>query len=256
VTDALIGHTGFVGGNLAAHRRFDALYNSSNIAEIAGRSFDTVTCAGVSAVKWLANKEPVADLAGIRRLTDALAGVTARRFVLISTVDVYRDPIGCTERDVPPEQGLHAYGRHRLELERFVAARFPHHCIARLPALFGPGLKKNALYDLMHGNRVDSIVPNGRFQWYPVARLAGDLDKIGAAGIDLVNIVSEPVAMADLQAKWFPTAVLAPPAPSPPVYDLRSVHDAVLGGGGGYHLSASQVFAALDDFVTTANPAQ
>jgi hypothetical protein len=256
VTDALIGHTGFVGGTLAAQRRFDAHYNSSNIAEIAGRSFDTVTCAGVSAVKWLANKEPAADQAGIRRLTDALSNVTARRFVLISTVDVYRDPAGQTERDIPPEDGLHAYGRHRLALERFVASRFPHHCIARLPALFGPGLKKNALYDLMHGNQVDSIVPNGRFQWYPVTRLAGDLDTIGAAGIDLINIVSEPVAMADLQARWFPDAVLAPPAASPPLYDLRSVHDGVLGGNGGYHLSAPQVFSALDHFVTMSRPAQ
>ena len=251
MTNALIGHTGFVGSTIAAQRSFSDHYNSSNIQEIAGRSFDTVVCAGVSAVKWLANREPEADLAGIKRLTDVLRGVTARRFVLISTVDVYRDPVAMTERNVPPEQGLHPYGRHRLALERLVAERFPQHCIVRLPALFGPGLKKNALYDLMHGNRVDSIVQNARFQWYPLTRLADDLDTITAAGIDLINIVAEPVAMSELQTRWFPDAVMAPPVASPPVYDIRSVHDGLLGGSGGYHLSAAQVFAAVGDFVTT-----
>jgi nucleoside-diphosphate-sugar epimerase len=247
--DALIGHTGFVGGTLAAQRHFSACFNSSDIAEMAGRSFDTVVCAGVSAVKWLANKQPEADLAGIRKLTDVLSSVKARRFVLISTVDVYRDPVLCTERDVPLEEGLHAYGRHRLALERFVAERFAQHSIVRLPALFGPGLKKNALYDLMHGNQVDRIVPNARFQWYPLIRLADDLDIITAAGIGLINIVSEPVTMAELQTRWFPAAVLAQPVVSPPVYDIRSIHADVLGGSGPYQLSAAQVFSAMDRFL-------
>ena len=35
-TRALIGHTGFVGSNLARQGAFDALYNSSNIESIAG----------------------------------------------------------------------------------------------------------------------------------------------------------------------------------------------------------------------------
>ena len=50
----LIGYTGFVGGNLARQYAFDDCYNSRNIEQIRGRSYDLVVCCGVSAVKWQA----------------------------------------------------------------------------------------------------------------------------------------------------------------------------------------------------------
>jgi nucleoside-diphosphate-sugar epimerase len=254
LTDALIGHTGFVGGTLHRQRDFAALFNSRNIEAIKGGRFGSVVCAGVSAVKWLANKEPDADWAGIRRLMDCLDEVSARHFVLISTIDVYRDPVGPTERDLPPTDGLHAYGRHRLALEAFVAQRFASHSIVRLPALFGAGLKKNALFDLMHLNQVDRIVPNAMFQWYPLGRFARDLDLITDAGVKLINITAEPVSMQDVRARFFPDVPIGPPIETPPIYDVRSVHDALLGGHHGYHLNAAQVWQAMGTFVT--NPAE
>ena len=88
--DALIGHTGFVGGD-AARRGARTMRRiiPATIGTIAGRSFRRVVCAGVSAVKWRANRDPEADRAGIQTLIDALATVTAEHFVLISTIDVY-----------------------------------------------------------------------------------------------------------------------------------------------------------------------
>ena len=113
----LIGHTGFVGGTLMRARDWDALYNSANITEIADESFDLLVCAGVSAVKWLANKDPEADRAGIKRLTDPLSTVRAREVVLISTIDVYPDPArGGDEGTVIDPAVNHPYGRHRFEL--------------------------------------------------------------------------------------------------------------------------------------------
>ena len=52
------------------------------------------------------------------------------------------------EADEPGEEGLSAYGRNRLQLERWVREDFPGALILRLPALYGRGLKKNFLYDL------------------------------------------------------------------------------------------------------------
>lgn len=153
---ALIGHTGFVGGTLARASGWDATFNSSNIADIAGQSFDLLVCAGVSAVKWVANKEPEADEADSARLTNALAQASVRELILISTIDVYPDPAA-----------NHPYDRHRLDLERWAAARFPLLRVIRLPALFGAGLRKNAIFDLLHGKMLASINPAGRFQWYP-----------------------------------------------------------------------------------------
>src|SRR5262249_7287015 len=123
-TAALIGHTGFVGGNLARQRSFDAFFNSSNIEGIAGRSFDLVVCSGARAEKWKANADPEADLNGIERLTRALEHVEARKLVLISTVDVFLDPVGVDEESPTPMTGLHAYGRNRRRLEQIVASRF------------------------------------------------------------------------------------------------------------------------------------
>src|SRR5262245_60806077 len=114
MASALIGHTGFVGGNLRSQGRYTELYNSKNIADIAGRSFELVVSAGCRAAKWLANKEPEADRAGIEPLKRALERVEAERFVLISTVDVYPQPVGVDESFEPPLEGAQPYGRHRL----------------------------------------------------------------------------------------------------------------------------------------------
>ena len=46
MTSALIGNTGFVGGNLRRQVRFDVLVSSSNVDELRGRSFELVACAG------------------------------------------------------------------------------------------------------------------------------------------------------------------------------------------------------------------
>jgi nucleoside-diphosphate-sugar epimerase len=249
MTDALIGHTGFVGSNLASQRVFEAAFNSRNIETIRGRTFDAIVCAGVSAVKWLANKEPEADWQGISRLTDCLLDVTAEHFTLISTIDVYRDPVGLTESDAPPTEGLHPYGRHRLALEAFVAERFPSHTIVRLPALFGPGLKKNALFDLMMLNQTDRIVPNASFQWYPLRRLGADVATIIAARIPLINVTAEPITMGALRDRLFPQVVIGELMASPPRYDLRTVYAELLGGRGGYHLDAATVWDEMAHFV-------
>lgn len=248
---ALIGYTGFVGSTLNATRSYSALFNSSNIQDIVGQHFGYVVCAGVSAVKWLANREPETDWRGIERLMSCLEHVTVDHFVLISTVDVYHDLIGVDERTDPSNDDLHPYGLHRLRLERFVAERFPSHTIVRLPALFGHGLKKNAIFDLMHDNHVDRIVSNAAFQWYPIRRLANDLDLIDAADLRLINITAEPVTMKEIADAFFPRRHLGPPVERPPRYDLHSIHAALLGGREGYHLSAEQVMTELRSFVTT-----
>jgi hypothetical protein len=247
--NALIGYTGFVGGTLMRQGSFDALFNSSNIEEIRGRRFDRVVCAGVSAVKWLANKEPEKDLAGINRLMSCLAEVEADHFVLTSTIDVYQETAGRTELDIPSTDGLHPYGLHRLMLESFIVKHFPSSTIIRLPALFGTGLKKNALYDLIHLNAPDKIIANGSFQWYPTRRLTRDFDAIVHAGIGLINLTSEPVEMSAIQARFFPDVAIGGSVPLPPRYDLRSVHNEVLGGRLGYHLTAGDVFDEMSSFI-------
>ena len=247
--DALIGHTGFVGASLLRQRDFAAGFNSGNIGEIDGRRFDEVVCAGVSAVKWWANLNADEDRARIEGLMRHLETITVGHFTLISTVDVYDPPLDVTERDAPVLPGLHAYGRNRAMLERFVAERFETHRIVRLPALFGQGLKKNAIFDLMHDNRVALINPASSFQWYPLDRLAADLAVAREHRLSLLNLATEPLAMEQIRARCFPGSVIGAEAAAVARYDMRTVHAAAFGGSGGYVLDRCSVLQAIDRFV-------
>ena len=184
MSSALIGHTGFVGSNLRAALPFDVLVNSKNLEELRGDSFDLVVCAGARAEKWKANRDPDGDLAGIERLITVLHDVRARSFVLVSTVDVFENPVDVDES--ASADAHHAYGRHRRLLEALCAHQFPT-LIARLPALFGPGLKKNAVFDLLHDNQVEKIHPESTYQFYDVRWLWPDLEKARGAGIQLLQ---------------------------------------------------------------------
>jgi len=246
---ALIGHTGFVGSNLLkSDTVFTDFYNSKNITDISGREFDLVVCAGVSAVKWKANVEPEADWSSILRLMEPLASVKARRFVLISTTDVYPEPVGVTEKDIPTEAGAQAYGLHRLKLEKFVQDRFDVHHVVRLPALFGPGLKKNAIFDLLTDNQVGRINPDSRFQWYPVRRLASDLEAVIGKETPVFNVACAPVAMRTIVERSFSGAVLGEAAASVG-YDMQTDYAELLGGQGRYHLDAVTVLDEIDAYV-------
>jgi nucleoside-diphosphate-sugar epimerase len=149
VNNALIGYTGFVGSNIYRQANFNQVYNSKNIIEIGGKEFDIIVCAGVSAIKWLANKNPHKDLEEINRLISHLDKVTAKKFVLISTIDVYDKALNVDESTIPETTEQDNYGRNRYYLENWVKNKFENHLIVRLPALFGEGLKKNFIYDLI-----------------------------------------------------------------------------------------------------------
>lgn len=246
---ALIGYTGFVGGNLYAQGSYSDLFRSSNIGDIAGRSFDRVVCAGVKAAKWIANQEPAADRAGIKTLTQALESVTAREFVLISTVDVYPRPIDVDESVIPRAEDAQPYGRHRYELEQFVRSRFEKALIVRLPGLFGTGLKKNAIYDFLHDNRLDLIHQDGVFQFYDLDRIHADVERCLAAGLELVNFATEPVAVRDIARIAFQKDFVNTMPPPAPRYDFKTRHARTWNREGDYLATKDEVLASIARFV-------
>lgn len=245
----LIGHTGFVGSNLVRAVDFQERFNRSNVAALEGR-FDLLVCAGVSAVKWLANRDPESDRAGIAALQAQLEKVTAREFVLISTIDVYVDPAAGGDEATPIDaQANHAYGRHRRELELWCAERFERLHIVRLPALFGPGLKKNALFDLLEDNDVAKINDQGVFQWYPLARLWDDITMARNEGLPVVNLFPEPLPMTDIIATCFPGARTGSDPASAVHYRVGTRHAECFGGRDGYVMDRERCLAAIAAFV-------
>jgi hypothetical protein len=251
---ALIGHSGFVGSNLFAKRSYDYLYRSTDIRTIRGKSFDHIVCSGVQAMKWWANLHPEEDKESIRRLLDPLSEVSANRFTLISTIDVYPAPRGVDEDSPIEREGHHAYGLHRLEVEDWIRERFPQVLILRLPGLFGPGLKKNVIYDMLHDNNLDKVHPGGVFQYYDLRRLADDIDCAWQLGLELLNVSSEPLGTEEIRANFFPDKQLGATGAAPAGYDMKSKHGGAWGGCDGYLYSKEQVIADLAGWLQSHQP--
>jgi nucleoside-diphosphate-sugar epimerase len=248
-SSALIGYTGFVGSNLLRQHSFDACFNSSNIEQIAGRGFDLVVCAGARAEKWKANAEPGRDLDNIERLTRALEQVNARKVVLISTVDVFINPIDVDEESPTPTAGLSPYGRHRRRLEQIVAGRFDS-LVVRLGGLYGPGLKKNVIYDLLHDNNVAAIDSRGTFQYYDVSRLWRDIELALDNELTLAHLPTEPVSVAEVAFAAFGKNFENEVTPSPARYDVHTRFASVFGGRNPYVETKADVLERLSKFVS------
>jgi nucleoside-diphosphate-sugar epimerase len=245
MNNALIGHSGFVGGTLLRQTRFSHLYRSTDIGQIEGGSFDSVVCAGAPAQKWIANREPQQDLEKIEGLISHLRKVTCNRMVLISTVDVFQNAVDVDESARVDEDSLQAYGRHRRLLERFVEDHFPNHLIVRLPGLVGPGLRKNVIYDYLHGNNVDAIETRGVFQFYPMVNLWADIQIALNARLNLVHLTAAPVSVAELFAQGFGRPLEQQQAGTPARYDMRTLHAELYGGFGNYQYSARETIQAV-----------
>jgi nucleoside-diphosphate-sugar epimerase len=245
--DALIGHSGFVGSNVLAQRPFAHLYNSKNIEAIQGQEFDLVVCAAAYGTKWKANKEPEADLSAIERLMHNLAAVRARNFVLISTIDVYPEVNGVDEDAPVLENDASSYGRHRRLLEKFVESRFDA-TIIRLPGLFGTGLKKNIIYDFMHGAR-ESVQQDGLFQFYYLDFLWQDIHKALANKLRLINFATEPITVRELAKKVFHFDFMSNVEGPAPCYDMHTKYGYLWGHKDPYLYSRAEVIKSLRSFV-------
>jgi len=234
MTNALIGYSGFVGSTLRKQYYFEHCFRSTNIGEIDGREFDLVVCAAAPAQKWIANRDPEADSKKIESLIAHLKTIRCKTFVLISTVDVFKSPIGVNEDTPVEEAGLHAYGLHRHLLEKFVEGNFPNHLIVRLPGLVGPGLRKNVIFDFLNNNNLHAIESRGVFQFYPMTNLWYDIQIALNAGLKLVHLTAEPISVAEISADGFGKPFNQTLANPLATYDLQSKYAAMFDGHGDY----------------------
>ena len=196
--DLLVGSTGFVGGNLMAAHTFAAACHSTDIAAQYGTAPDLCVYAGVPAAMFLANADPEADLAVMAAARENLRKIAPQKLVLISSIAVYADSRGKDESDAPDSADLPAYGRNRLQLERWVREDFPSALIVRLPALYGKGLRKNFLFDL------HTITPSMlRPEKYAELAAVSDLVRTGYALADNGFYKLVPGADADALRKFF-----------------------------------------------------
>lgn len=152
-TVAVLGATGFVGTIVA-----NSLNNNNlSIFRIGRQSpnpstpIDELWCCAAPGSMVHANSHPQEDAAAVEAVFDRMETLAPRRVVLVSTIAALANfGHGQDEDNAQPEKTT-PYGANRAWLEERVQKAWgPNALVLRLPALFGPGLKKNALYDLLH----------------------------------------------------------------------------------------------------------
>ena len=231
---ALIGYTGFVGGNIAEQHEFDDLYNSQNISEIEGKEYDLVVSAANRAEMWRINQEPEKDLSEINEFIRHIEKAKIDKFVLISTVGVYKDPNGANEDTAIETDGLSPYGVNRYHLERYCQENFDT-TIIRLPGLFGKGIKKNVIFDLLHDNNVDRIHKDGVYQYYNLAHIWKDIQVALDNNLPLVNFATPPVSTEQIARECFGVEFTNAPDDATPAYwDMHSKYASLYKGEGEY----------------------
>ena len=181
--NALIGHTGFIGGILKKNIVAE-YFNRDNITEISKKKYNIVYCAGVPGTKWYANKFPEDDKKNINFLYNNLVNLECEKFVLISTISVY---------DNEP------YGINRKVLENNLLDIFKNKIlIIRLPAVFGEGLKKNILFDMLNGCLKSKINIKDKYQWYNVNNIKDDIDNFINSNQKIIELYPEPITNEEL----------------------------------------------------------
>lgn len=149
---SLVGYTGFVGSNIyaSAGEKINNVYNSKNVKEAYGTCPDLLIYAGLRAEKYLANNDPEKDMELILQAEENIVKINPKKLVLISTIDVFKNPNGVDENSAIDTEELHAYGYNRYQLEIWVRDKYPDALIIRLPGLFGKNIKKNFIYDYIN----------------------------------------------------------------------------------------------------------
>ncbi len=246
---ALIGYTGFVGGNIEKQMQFDDIYNSQNIADIEGQEYDLVVSAANRAEMWRINQEPEVDRAEIEEYIGHIRRAKIGKLVLISTVGVYKNPNGANE-DTPIEtEGLLPYGVNRYYLEEFCKENF-NTTILRLPGLFGDGLKKNVIYDLIHDNNVEKIHKDGVYQYYNLDNIGRDIAIALDNKLPVVNLATPPVSTEEVARHAFSLEFTNTPDDVQPAYwDMHSKYADVYGGEGNYLYTKEQELDDIRRFV-------
>ena len=161
--EILIGYTGFVGSNICSRHNFGGLYNSKNIADAYGTNPELCVYAGVRAEKFAADNFPGRDLWHIEDALENIRRIAPGKLALISTIDVIPPQTGDVYEDTPYKTDtLTPYGQNRLLLEHEARKLCPNTLVVRLPGLFGGGLKKNFIFDMI--NFIPAMLKKAKFE--------------------------------------------------------------------------------------------
>jgi len=177
-----------------------------NYAAHVGQSCSVLINASGNSKKFLARRAPLDDFdASVRSVRASLEDFVCDRYVLVSSCDVYPDatsPATTREDQVLDAARQTTYGFHKTLAEECVRHRAAHWLILRGGGFVGPGLRKNAVYDIIHGGPLWLDV-GSELQYLHTDQAAGIALDLVAAGVtrEVVNWAATGViALRDIVA--------------------------------------------------------
>lgn len=168
----ILGGNGFVGSAYARQLEMQgfpyAVIGKSNYAQYVGRTCDVLINANGSSSKRLAEADPALDFQlNVESVRRSLSDFRFETYVFLSSGDVYPDCSSpeTTQESTAIDPSLQStYGFHKYLAELYVRHEARRWLIVRQGGFVGPGMMKNAIFDVLYGDRV-WVQPNSCFQF-------------------------------------------------------------------------------------------
>ena len=186
----ILGGRGLVGSGFARYcektgRPFQVIHRE-NYASCVGQSCDLLINANGNSSKILARRDPKQDFeASVSSVRASLEDFRYEHYVHVSSCDVYPDCSSpeATREELPLDAARQTpYGFHKLLAEQCVQHAAGDWLIMRCGGFIGPGLKKNAIYDILQGGPL-FLDPNSELQFLHTGRAAEIVFRLIEQGI-------------------------------------------------------------------------
>lgn len=182
ITVAVFGANGFVGKSLCASLSSLGYQvvpvTRDNYSESIGKYYNIVINSATPAARFWAKNNPDKDfLETVQKTANIFYGCTFDKFVQISTVSAR-----CQLDTV--------YGRHKLAAESI--CNYGNHLIVRLSSMFGEGLQKGVLIDMLKGQKI-FLDAESKYSFSSIDfvsnYIASNLEKSGVIEVGAFNVL-------------------------------------------------------------------
>lgn len=207
----ILGAKGFVGSAFVRYCLKNNMEHVSidlnNYQEFKGQRCDFLINAAGNSSKRLALTDPGQTFdRNVRDTLLSLIDFSAGRYVYLSSCDVYNDCYNPAYNDetaaiLPFKLSRYGMSKYMGEL---LALQYARSCvIIRLGGMVGPGLRKNAIYDLTHGGKL-YVHPDSAYQYLhtdQVAQIVMSLVQEMPGG-DVLNLCGDGGVEMSLVQSW------------------------------------------------------